>query len=115
MDGIARLEATCRQVPETACYQYHVFMLPSDLSIIQPAHECACEWAASLSASPYWVDFPILINQALSRELVINSEVIMSCFNHSLIDSRTLSTHMYVDKEMPKIRFFSQEPIDGDS
>ena len=51
--------------------------------------------AASLSASLYWVDFPILINQALSQELVINSEVIMSCFKHSLPDSLTMSTQQF--------------------
>ena len=52
MDGVARLEDGCPQVPGTACYQDKVLFIvmlqgsaatalsPSDLSIIQPAHEC---------------------------------------------------------------------------
>ena len=52
MDGMARLGDGCRQVPRTACYQDNVLFIvmlqgsaatalsPSDLSIIQPAHEC---------------------------------------------------------------------------
>ena len=65
MDGVARLEDGSPQVPKTTCYQDNVLFIvmmqgsaatalsPSDLSIIQPAHEgTASEWAASLSASP---------------------------------------------------------------
>ena len=50
------------------------------------------QWPASLSAAPYWVDWTVLVNHAPTRELVIYSEVMMSCFNHSLTDSLTLST-----------------------
>ena len=51
MDGVARLEDGCPQVPGPACYQDIVLFIvvlqgsaatalsPSDLSIIQPAHE----------------------------------------------------------------------------
>ena len=53
MDGMASLEDGCRPVPGTACYQRKVLFIvmlqwyaaaalyPSDMSIIQPAHECA--------------------------------------------------------------------------
>ena len=52
MDGMAPLEDGCRPVPGTACYQRKVLFIvmlqwyaaaalyPSDMSIIQPAHEC---------------------------------------------------------------------------
>ena len=51
MDGVARLEDGCPQVPGATCYQDNVLFIvvlqgsaatalsPSDLSIIQPAHE----------------------------------------------------------------------------
>ena len=53
MDGMARLEDGCRQVPATGWFQENVLFIvmlqgsaasalsPSDMSIIQPAHECA--------------------------------------------------------------------------
>ena len=37
-------------------------------------------------------DYTILINHVPSQELVIYSEMIMSCFNHSLTDSLAPST-----------------------
>ena len=58
------------------------------------------EWATGLSASPYRVDFTILISHAPSRELVIYSEVIMSCFNHSLTDSLNPNTQQF-GQELP--------------
>ena len=53
MDGVARLEDGCPQVPGATCYQDKVLFIvmlqmsvatalsPSDLSIIEPANECA--------------------------------------------------------------------------
>ena len=52
MDGVTRLEDGCPQVPGATCYQDNVLFIvmlqgsaatalsPTDLSIIQPAHEC---------------------------------------------------------------------------
>ena len=52
MDGLARLEDGCPQVPGATCYQDNILFMvvlqgsaatalsPSDLSIIQPAHKC---------------------------------------------------------------------------
>ena len=52
MDGVARLEDGWAEVPGTTCYQDNVLFIvmlqgsaatapsPSDLSMIQPVHEC---------------------------------------------------------------------------
>ena len=83
MDGVARLEDGCPQVPGTACYQDNVLFIvmlpgsaatelsPSDLSILTGTW-MRREWAASMRASPAlgWF-FTILINRAPSRNLVI--------------------------------------------
>ena len=104
MDEMARLGDGFRQVPRTACYQDSVLFIvmlqgsaatalsPSDLSIIQPVHECTASGLQVWAHPPYWVDYTILINHAPSQELVIYSEVIMSFFNYSLTDSLTPST-----------------------
>ena len=101
---MASLGDGCRQVPWTACYQDNVLFIvmlqgsaatalsPSDLSIIQPVHECTASGLQVWAHPPYWVDYTTLINHALSQELVIYTEGIMSCFNHTLTDSLTLST-----------------------
>ena len=98
---MARLEDRCRQVPGTTCYQDNVLIIvmlqgsaatelsPSDLLIIQAAHECTASGLHIWVYPPYWVDFTILINHAESQELVIYSEVNMSSFNYSFIESLT--------------------------
>ena len=45
--------------------------------------------------------FTILINHASSQELVIYSEVIISCFNHSLTDSLTTNTQQFGEEAPP--------------
>ena len=104
---MARVLDGCRQVPDTACYLDNVFFIvmlqisapnalsPSVLSKIKPENECPASGQKSERIPPYWVDFTIQINHAPSRELAIHSEVIMSCFNHSLTDSLTKSTHRW--------------------
>ena len=79
-------------LPIPYLYARDVVIRPVDYSI---GTRMRCEQDASMSSSPYWAHFPILINQELSRGLVINSEVIISCFNHSLPDSLTLSTQQF--------------------
>ena len=104
MDGVARLEDGCPQVPGATCYQDIVLFIvvlqgsaattlsPLDLSIIQPAHEAPRVGCKSERIPRTGLIFTILINHAPSQELVIYSEMIMSCFNHSLTDSLTLHT-----------------------
>ena len=100
MDGMARARDSLLPIP--CFYARDVAIRPVDYST---GTRMRCEWAAFLSASLYWVDFSILINQALSQELVINSEVIMSCFNHSLPDSLTSSTQQFGQAApAPKVR-----------
>ena len=69
MDGVARLEDGCPQVPGATCYQDMVLFIvvlqgsaattlsPSDLSIIQPAHEGTASGLQVWAHPPYWVDF----------------------------------------------------------
>ena len=69
MDGVARLEDGCPQVPGATCYQDIVLFIvvlqgsaattlsPSDLSIIQPAHEGTASGLQVWAHPPYWVDF----------------------------------------------------------
>ena len=55
--------------------------------------------------------FTILINHAPSKELVIYSEVIMSCFNHSLTDSLTLCTKQFGQTPPPPRQALSEVSI----
>ena len=68
---------------------------PSDLSIIQQVHECTSSGVQVWAHPPYWVDYTILMNHAPNRELMIYSEMIMFCFNHSLADSLAPSTQQF--------------------
>ena len=69
MGGVARLEDGFPQVQGTTCYQDNVLfkvilqgsaataLSPSDLTIIQPAHECTASGLQVVAHPPYWVDF----------------------------------------------------------
>ena len=86
-------------------------LYPSDWSIIQPAHECVASGLQVRAHPPYRVDFAILIlliNQASTWELVIYSEVIMFCFNHSLTDNLTLSTQQFGQEPPPPRQALSE-------